>query len=210
MLGFDVAITHPNFGQLVPCTAPGCLKEQFQAYRRGEPYLAKRGIQPRQTFETFKAILGTEKALAASKSLAEGDADSCWLLIYGGVGNGKTHLANAVAHRLNERGIDCRLSTIPDLTASLRQAIKQDNLEEQIEELKNLLALVLDDFGMEYGTDWERARIEELLDSRYRNYRITMMTTNLDLVNLPERILSRFSDTKRSRRVLNRGGDYRR
>lgn len=45
---------------------------------------------------------------------------------------------------------------------------------------------------------------------RYREHLFTIMTTNRDLTELPERIVSRFRDPDVGMVVLNEGADYRR
>ena len=80
---------------------------------------------------------------------------------------------------------------------------------------QNVSELIIDDMGAgmkhpsEKGSEWEWARIEELLVSRYDALLPTMATTNLDLADLPERIVSRFGDVVCSRMVQNKALDYR-
>jgi len=70
--------------------------------------------------------------------------------------------------------------------------------------------LILDDVGMGgSGSEWEYGQLEEIVVARYRERLFTIITTNRDLKELPERIVSRFSDPNVGRVILNTGKDYR-
>jgi DNA replication protein DnaC len=59
--------------------------------------------------------------------------------------------------------------------------------------------LVIDDLGVEYGDKsgvWQ-SRIDALLDARYRDYRKTIITTNLDPKAIAERYGQRVGDRLR-------------
>lgn len=171
-----------------------------------------KGVSPRhQSFETFdRRIEGVKETYNAFYELAHGQTELPFLLVYGGVGNGKSHFCSAATIVLNRRGIDARLFTVADLMAKLKDSISTGTIEQEIKHLKEVPALVLDDLGVEYGSSWEMAKIEEIIDARYRNQLITVLTTNRDLDQLPERVVSRFCDPETSRCVLNSAKDYRR
>jgi primosomal protein DnaI len=132
-----------------------------------------------------------------------------FLLCYGSPGNGKTHLCNALAIVLNENKIGLRLYAVADLLSDLKMAMADNSIELKIRFLKTIPALILDDYGVNYGSEWEFAKIDEIFTARFRDERITVMTTNLDFDSLPERIKSRFKDSELSVAVLNNGLDQR-
>jgi len=210
-LYLDVPVDDERFGKAFVCTAKGCLADSTQKYKQGEGYLAKIGVtQPWCSFEKFKRIKGTGDAYKAFYDLAHGKTELPFLLCYGGVGNGKTHLCQALAVVLNWRVISVRYYTVADLMSRLKQTIPMHLIDDEILKLKEIEALILDDLGVEYGTDWETTKLEEIVDARYRNQLITVLTTNRDIGWVPERILSRFSDPDVSQLVLNNAPDYRR
>ena len=165
------------------------------------------------TFESFRPVPGTEEALAAFKALAEGTANIPMLLCYGGVGNGKTHLAEAAVIALNQRGIFSRVMTMARMMRALKQCMRPDAqtaYDELIERYCRCGYLILDDVGMGgSGSEWEFGQLEEIVVARYRERLFTIMATNLDLKDLPERIVSRFQDPLIGTVVLNEGADYR-
>jgi DNA replication protein DnaC len=200
----------PDYGRAIPCPAPNCLLESIRAYKRGEPFARIQGVtEPGQTFDTFKPVPGTENALKYARALARGESEFIWLLIYGGVGNGKTHLCNAIATEALSRGVDVRMISIADLLSDLRSSMAEHGTDKLIRELKEIFLLILDDWGVEYGSDWERAKFDELMTSRFANARPTVLTSNKDVTELPARIKSRFEDRDLSRIAYDSAGDYR-
>jgi len=157
-------------------------------------------------------VKGSEKSLSAFKELAQG---SGWrmLLCYGGVGNGKTHLCEALVIELYSQGLFCRVMTMAKMMRTLKSTMNQDSVFSYDTVLENWCRsprLVIDDVGMGgSGSDWEFGQLEEIVVSRYRDRLLTVLTTNRDIKDLPERIVSRFRDTEIGRVVLNCADDYR-
>ena len=197
----------PDYSQVVPCK---CYQNSLQGWILSPDALRGRGIDTRQTFDSFQVVNGTGEAYEAARDFASASCNIILFLLYGGVGNGKSFLCNATALVLLEKSIDTHLYSVADLLAELRQRIKDNTIEEKVQWLKEIPALILDDYKPEYQSEWAASRLEEIIDFRYRNLLLTMMTTNRNLTELPERITSRFSDNEIAKRVLNSGKDYRR
>jgi len=198
---------------VVPCD---CYVKSAKAYLDGKPYAASRGAGPKtQTFDNFLLSASTRPVFNAVKKWTDPSADFIWLLIYGGTGNGKSHLCNAALGALLHKGQQARFVTASAFVASLRRAMADHTTDDVMASYQNVADLIIDDLGAgmkhpcERGSEWEWARIEELLVSRYDALLPTMATTNLDLADLPERISSRFGDMACSRMVQNKASDYR-
>lgn len=191
----------PQFDKVVPCAAPSCLLESIHGELPRE--------MVRQTFATFRAVPGTEKALKAAQALAFGEAKFIWLLIYGQPGNGKTHLCNAIVREVRERGLDVKMILSADFFSLLREAIKENHTDELLRKFKTIFFLAIDDYGVEYGSDWESAKFDELMTSRFATGKPTVLITNKELTELPERIQSRFTDKVMSRAIHNSAPDFR-
>jgi DNA replication protein DnaC len=166
------------------------------------------------TFGNFEVLPGTAEAYKAFKALAEGESSRPLLLCYGGVGNGKTHLCEATVIALYERGTFCRYLTMNRVMRTFKAAMRPDavsSLDVLLERFSQAQNLVMDDVGMGgSGSEWEYGQLEEIVNERYRERLFTIITTNRDLEELPERIVSRFYDPEVGAVVLNRGVDYRR
>lgn len=165
------------------------------------------------TFEKFnQRVSGTRAAFDAFKALATGETDQPFLLCCGGVGNGKTHLCEALVIQMRKRGYLTRYNKVVEILRILKGAMDNEAMppvDTLIARFAEARVLILDDYGIEYGSRWEQSVIEDLIDERYRARRITVLCTNLDISELPERIGSRFSDPEVAVKVLNEGADYR-
>jgi len=187
------------YNEIVPCQAPDCLA----ANMRGN------GPSARQTFQTFQSVPGAEKAFKAARALAYGEATFIWLLLYGPPGNGKTHLCNAIVKVVRERNLDVRMVLAADLFTILRDAMETHKTDMLLRKFKDIFFLAIDDYGVEYGTDWEGAKFDELMTSRYATAKPTVLITNKDISDLPGRIASRFRDTQMAKAIHNSAPDYR-
>ena len=56
--------------------------------------------------------------------------------------------------------------------------------------LKNASLLILDDLGAENNTEWSKEKIYEIIDSRYRQSKPMIITTNLTKDQLRDKLTS--------------------
>ena len=103
-------------------------------------------------------------------------------LLWGGVGTGKSYFAGCIANALMEQEVAVRMTNfaliLNDLTASF------EGRNEYIARLCRAPLLILDDFGMERGTEYGLEQVYNVIDSRYRSRRPLIITTNLSLQDL--------------------------
>ncbi|HLO15498.1 MAG TPA: ATP-binding protein [Anaerolineales bacterium] len=135
-----------------------------------------------------------------------------WLLLQGGYGCGKTHLAAAIANFAVEMGVPTLFLTVPDLLDALRFAYDAEDttFEERFDQIRNAKLLVLDDFGTQNATGWAQEKLFQIINYRYINKLPTVVTTNLSLDEIEPRIRSRFSDPELVATVRITAPDYRR
>lgn len=136
------------------------------------------------------------------------------LLCYGGIGNGKTYMMEATVLRLRERGFYSRVSVWNQFTGVLKNALRTKGCIPSYEQLLmnycQAKIILMDDYGMgTTDTAWEKSVLEQLIDYRYYNHLPTALTTNMKLEDLPERVVSRFSEPGVGVIVENKAGDYR-
>lgn len=199
-----------DYRRIIPCKYHECYADAFNAYQRGETIKQSGVIGLGQTFTNFNAdISGVRKAYKAAWNIAEGIGDVKWFIVYGGTGNGKSHLLNAIANRVMERGIPTRLVMMAELLAELRMMIETHEVDSKLREYKEIPYLLIDELGLELGSDWEKEKIEELFAARWNHARYTIVATNRDIEELPPRLKSRFQDRYLSRWVKNEAVDYR-
>ncbi|GAH45745.1 unnamed protein product [marine sediment metagenome] len=164
------------------------------------------------TFDDFNPVLGAEKTLEAFRDIAFNEVAPPLLLVYGTTGNGKTHLCEATARELLKRGIECRLWVVADLVSKLKESIPKDTTELLMTSMKTVPALILDEWGQNYGSDWEVQKLEEIVIARERAGLITVVTSNLEpdkLAVKAERAVNRFRDRAEARCIVNKAVSYR-
>ena len=198
-----------DYSRTINCPAEGCFDDQRKAYKSTEPYIKEKGVSKFSRFDDFNPVLGAESTVEAFKDIALNPSAPPLLLVYGTTGNGKTHLVEATVTELLNRGVDCRLWAVADLVSKLKESIPENTTELLMDKLKKLPALILDDWGQNYGSLWEEQKLEEIVIARERQGLLTIITTNLDLDKISERVISRFRDRTEARLILNKAPDYR-
>jgi primosomal protein DnaI len=168
------------------------------------------------TFEKIKPVKGMEQALKYAQQIATLKTTWKLLLIYGEWGNGKTLLLEAIALELRRQGIFCRVNNFPAFIGLLKSTFDQCKQTNEpsfniiMHNYCNAKYLLMDDVGQaDSYTDWSKNQLERIMLERYRQNLFTVMTTNKDLKELPDMVLSRFNDTEKARLVLNAAPDYR-
>ena len=205
----DVEFGHPMFGKLLTCECRSVELErrdfaELERISNLEPFKAK-------TFDNFDPrVKGTRRAYDAARSFAS-DPNG-WLLLSGGVGCGKTHLAAAIANQAILTRFTTLFTVVPDLLDHLRSTFgpsSEIQYDELFDKVRSTGLIVLDDLGTESATAWAREKLFQILNHRY-NYRMpTVITTNQDLRRMDERIRSRLQDTSLCLEVRMDAEDYR-
>ncbi|MGC9346979.1 MAG: ATP-binding protein, partial [Anaerolineae bacterium] len=213
----DVPVDHPHFGKLFPCT---CRMDELQA-RRSDTLRALSNLDAlgRFTFETFSVDGGRlsperQRTLRHAYEVARAYArdPQGWLLLIGGYGSGKTHLAAAIANETLERGIMPLFVTVPDLLDHLRAAFAPNAAQpysDRFEQVRNARLLILDDLGTENATPWALEKLFQLLNHRYMSRLATVITTNQELEHMEPRLRSRLADPDLVEIVTILAPDYR-
>jgi DNA replication protein DnaC len=220
-LRFDVPLGDPRFGRLEACVCRAADIAEGARTRLFE--LSRLDRLSHLTFENFESR-GNKNAkfmtpqdghsLEAAKEMAEtfGRAPQGWLLIEGGYGCGKTHLAAAIANFAVNMGTPTLFITVPDLLDTLRFAFSdpETTFEARFEEVRNADLLVLDDFGTQNATAWAQEKLFQIINFRYINKLPTVITTNLMLDEIESRIRSRLQDEEFVAHVRITAPDFRR
>lgn len=113
-------------------------------------------------------------------------AENIGYLLWGSVGTGKSYFAGCIANALMEQGIPIRMTNFAAVLNDL--AATYDRKNEYIENLCRCSLFILDDFGMERGTEYALEQVYNVIDSRYRSGKPLIVTTNLsfDELQYPE------------------------
>ncbi len=214
----DLPVGHPDFGKIEVCT---CRHQDINQQVRQRLFaLSQLEELSHLTFENFEPSghLGLwplqANSLEQAYNLSRQFAQSLkgWLLLQGGYGCGKTHLAAAIANFAVGMGVPTLFITVPDLLDSLRFAYQdpQATFEERFEEIRAAPFLVLDDFGTQNATTWAQEKLFQILNYRYINQLPLVVTTNLTLEEIEGRIRSRLQDPGLVSVIRILAPDYRR
>ena len=217
-LRWDVPFGDPDFGKLDICV---CRRGQVASHVRERLFSVSRLDELKElTFETFKprGRKGLGELQANSLEWAYNHARKYagqlegWLLIMGGYGCGKTHLAAAISNDAVRMGVPTLFLTVPDLLDTLRFAYTAEDttFEERFAQIRDATLLVLDDFGTQNATAWAQEKLFQILNYRYINRLPLVITTNLALDEIEARIRSRISDPELVTKVFIQSPDYRR
>ncbi|WP_228379019.1 MULTISPECIES: ATP-binding protein [Thermoanaerobacter] len=147
------------------------------------------------TFENFQINENNQKlykmAVNYCKRWPEMKAKNIGFLFWGPPGTGKSFLAFCIANKLIENLVPVIAISTIGLLNRIKQTYKNYSEEEEVEIiniLRNASLLVLDDLGAENNNDWAREKLYEIIDSRYRDGKPMIVTTNLTLTQLKEKL----------------------
>lgn len=195
----DVPIDHPDFGRAFPCI---CQVSEVQDRLRRRANL---GPLSNRTFETFQpggrgslpepARQRLREAFEVCRSYSEAPVD--WLVLSGPSGCGKTHLAAAIANRQIEKGNEAFFAVVPDLLDHLRATFAPQSditYDELFESVRNAQLLVLDDLGAQSGSPWAQEKLFQVLNHRFNAELPTVVTSNMHLNEVDERLRARLED----------------
>jgi DNA replication protein DnaC len=199
--------------ELAPCPDASHDRDRFNRARRlsdiSDPLLrlAFDGPQGYDASDNAEALAATQ-----AWSTDDGQREYPWLLLYGLMGTGKTHLLAAAFNALVAHGRYPLYALTPSLLDAVRDALDSDRPQDygaRFRAVQQAPILLLDDLGAEKRTAWTDETIFKLLDYRYRQQLPTVVATNLLPDDLEERIASRLQDRHIGRVVLMRGDDRR-
>lgn len=125
------------------------------------------------------------------KSWQEMKKKNMGLLLYGPPGTGKTFLAFCIANELLNNTVPVVAISSIGLLNKIKETYRNFGREgeaEIINNLKNASLLILDDLGAENNTDWAKEKIYEIIDSRYRDKKPCIVTTNLTREGLKQKL----------------------
>lgn len=170
----------------------------------------------KKNFDNFEVAEGNKEAFKEARR-ASADSEGKGLVLMGGTGTGKTHLAAAILNiRLNE-GKEAIFFFFLELLADIKRTFGNEReTSELIEMVKDAELLLLDDLGAEKATEWVTEQLFVIINARLLRWKQTVITTNFlsnkDLIDRlgglsGQRIVSRLCEMCVFRKIT--GEDWR-
>lgn len=184
-------------------------EEADRTRRQWEAKVGRSGIPERfhdRTLDSYRAETeGQQRALAFAKAYAD-DFDSVRkngksALFLGKPGTGKTHLSIGIALQVMQSGRSALFCTVMRAVRRVKDTWSKGGDMTETEAINSLVfpdLLILDEVGVQFGSDTEKLLLFDVLNERYERRRPTLMLSNLALPEvkafLGERIFDRLRE----------------
>lgn len=178
--------------------------------RRVEALFGRSGIPPRfadRSLDTYVAKLpGQRMALNICRAYAgnwpDKRASGGSLVLTGAPGTGKTHLACAIGGVVVREHLgDVLFVTVSAMLRRIKDTYRKDS-ERSEQDVLNALSqpdlLILDEIGVQVGSEHEKLLMFEVLNDRYQNLQPTILISNLAVDELEaflgHRVMDRYRE----------------
>lgn len=193
LCGFDLRLV------CVGDPAPPAALQQEAAGPPQQTPIRSNFLHPNYTFDRFVAGPSNQLAHAGALAVARNPGNSSQnpLFIYGGVGLGKTHLIQAIAHeiRLRHPSKKCVYTSSEQFLTLYISAIGRNRMDEFRRQFREVDLLLMDDVQFLAGKDQTQEEFFHRFNELYQNGRQIVLTSDRlpgEIHPLEERLVSRF------------------
>lgn len=186
------------------------LREREAAKRRQIAELTEASAIPLRfrdrTFDNFRVENDGQKlALSVCRRFARAFEQTrkhgTSLVFTGGPGTGKTHLACAIANAvIQSDAANVRFRTVSELMRRIKDTYRKDSTRTESDVIDGytwLDLLIVDEIGVQVGSDHEKLLLFDVLNGRYQNLRPTILLSNLSAADLETYLGHRVMDRYR-------------
>ncbi|MBM7571959.1 primosomal protein DnaI [Aquibacillus albus] len=128
------------------------------------------------------------EALAYVQSIGTSRAEK-GLYFYGPFGVGKTYFLGAIANELADKGISSMVIYMPEFVREIKSSLKDDSINQKIDQFKKVPVLMFDDIGAESLSAWFRDEIlGSILQYRMMERLPTFFSSNYNMKQLEQHL----------------------
>lgn len=185
-------------------------KNDFDQFKRRVDSNRKKSLIPRRFFhanlkdnneEYKKAWKNRSKIIEYATNFEKNEAIGKCVVLYGTVGGGKTHLACGLANYLIDKGYYVVYSTLYDIARQFKSTFSESSVHKETDIIRNFSSpelLIIDEVGVQYGSETEKLILYEVINERYENFKPTLIISNHSLDEIEkligERVLDRLHE----------------
>lgn len=184
-------------------------KARAEKHRIWQMKLGEAGIPERfvtRTLENYKVTnSGQKSALDFATAYAEQfdivSEIGRSAIFCGKPGTGKTHLAIGIALHVMAKGKCAMFTTVQRMIRKVKDTFRKDSQESESDVIDLLVypdLLIIDEIGVQFGSDFEKNLMFDILNERYENRKPTLLLSNLTVPEvkafLGERIYDRLKE----------------
>jgi DNA replication protein DnaC len=156
------------------------------------------------SFDNYKNIKEKNIVLDYVKNFTDRKKQGTSLILCGTTGTGKTHLSAALSYYLIENYQTKVLYTKAfDVLREVKETYNKKaamTFSDVQKKHAQVELLIIDEVGVQFGTETEKQILFEIINERYENLRPTILVTNLSLTNLKEfagdRVIDRMKENE--------------
>lgn len=154
-----------------------------------------------RTLENYQTpYAGQKKALLEIQDFLSHPETSPGIIMLGKPGTGKNHLAIGIVKEfIEEKGLIALMTTAIKIVRSIKDTWQSHNSEGYaISAFTKPDLLVVDEIGVQFGSETEKLYLSEIVNDRYEQLKPTILLGNVTLKevskNLGERVIERFKE----------------
>ena len=134
---------------------------------------------------TFEKDNGKNPVMKVAKDYvskwSEFASKNAGLVLWGDVGTGKTFFAACIANALVEQHVSVKMTNFSTI---LNDLFAENDKNKYLARLNDHSLLIIDDLGIERGTEYALEQVYNVIDTRYKSGKPLIITTNLTLDEL--------------------------
>ena len=165
-------------------------EEEEERQRRERMYIASlkaNGIQEQHFYSwTFANAEQNGDIRMAQRYVSQWEKakeQNLGLILWGGVGTGKTYIAACIANALIEQKVPVLMTNFSKVLNQMGAMYSEDRYK-YISDFSKFPLLIIDDLGVERSTEYVREQIFAIIDERYKANLPLIVTTNLTIDEL--------------------------